>query len=153
MRVIVHNCRTPLNTEQFSSSSLLTSRRISWLRCCLLKSYVEMMCRLWRSKQSSAWRWPFHSSHSLTGWLKYVTTTSLRSLWHFIGCQFVNEWPWPSRWRCSCGSVSVTWPSWPVCADCSYSQSSSVTFCGLWDSHGALDQDIDWPTQLCWLWS
>jgi len=25
-------------------------------------------------------------------------------------------------------------------------------FCGVWDSHSALDQDIDWPTQLCCLW-
>ena len=36
--------------------------------------------------------------------------------------------------------------STPVCADCSYSRSSSVTFCTVVGSRGALDQDIDQPT-------
>ena len=39
-----------------------------------------------------------------------------------------------------------------MCADCSYSRSSSVTFGGVWGSHGTLDQDIDRPTQLRCLW-
>jgi len=46
---------------------------------------------------------------------------------------------------------SAAIPCRPVCADCSYSR-SSVTFCGVWDSHGTLNQDIDRPTQLHCLW-
>jgi len=48
--------------------------------------------------------------------------------------------------------ASAALPCRPVCADCSYSRSSSVTFCGVWGSHGTPDQDIDRPTQLRCLW-
>ena len=33
-----------------------------------------------------------------------------------------------------------------------YSRSLSVTFCGVWSSHGTPDQDIDRPMQLLCLW-
>jgi len=42
---------------------------------------------------------------------------------------------------------SAALPCRPVCADCSYSRSSSDTFCGVWGSRDTLDQDIDRPTQ------
>jgi len=47
---------------------------------------------------------------------------------------------------------SAALPCRPVCADCSYSRPSSVTFCGVWGSHGTLDQDVERPMQLRCLW-
>jgi len=45
---------------------------------------------------------------------------------------------------------SAALPCRPVCADCSYSRSSSVTFCGVWRSHGTLDQHIDRQLRCLW---
>jgi len=48
----------------------------------------------------------------------------------------------------------ATLPSQSMCADCRYGRSSSVRFCGVCTcSHGTIDPDINWPTQLHCLWS
>jgi len=47
---------------------------------------------------------------------------------------------------------SATLPGRPLCAGGVYVRSSPVSLCSLRGSPGALDSDVNWPSQLCCVW-
>ena len=48
--------------------------------------------------------------------------------------------------------LALMLPGRPLCACGVYGRSSPVSLCSLCGPPGALDSDVYWPAQLCWVW-